>query len=178
MTATGYLRQFAGRAYSRGRQDVATLSFIAAHPRELARVRRWLRERNATTMTLRSPWWAYDAISWVAEGLPPQPRVFEYGGGSTLWLEDRGATVTVAEHDEQWHRQLAGRLQRARPCCSGPHDGRHHHFGRSGRVRGTSAHDHQPGNGKRAHAQAYWRTDIAMKMAAPATPPPLTYSRR
>jgi hypothetical protein len=34
--------------------------------------------------------------------------VFEYGGGgSTLWLEDRGAEVTVVEHDVQWRMQLA-----------------------------------------------------------------------
>jgi hypothetical protein len=62
-------------------------------------------------MALRTPWWPYDAIAWVASALPPHPRVFEYGGGgSTLWLEDRGATVTVVEHDEQWHGQLAGQL--------------------------------------------------------------------
>ncbi len=72
---------------------------------------RWLREKNAATMTMRAPWWPYDAVTWVALALPPEPRVFEYGGGgSTLWLEDRSATVTVAEHDEAWHAQLADQV--------------------------------------------------------------------
>lgn len=107
-----HLRQFARHAYGIGRQDFTTLCFVASHPRELARVPRWLRERTAATMTLRSPWWPYDAVSWVAQALPPQPRVFEYGGGgSTLWLEDRGATITVAEHDEQWYRQLTAQVR-------------------------------------------------------------------
>lgn len=106
-----YTRQFTVRAYNRGRQEFAVLGFVALHPRELARVPRWLRERGSATMALRTPWWPYEAITWVASALPPQPRVFEYGGGgSTLWLEDCGATVTVVEHDEQWNRQLAMRL--------------------------------------------------------------------
>jgi hypothetical protein len=105
------MRPFIGRVRDRGRQDFATLMFLARHPHELARVSRWLRERDAVTMTLRVPWWPYDATAWVASVLPPQPLVFEYGGGgSTLWLEDRGATITVAEHDEVWHRQLAAQL--------------------------------------------------------------------
>lgn len=87
------------------------LGFIAAHPREITRLPRWLRERDAATMALRSPWWPYDAVAWVASALPPRPRVFEYGGGgSTLWLHDRGAQVTVAEHDAGWHAQLAAAL--------------------------------------------------------------------
>lgn len=93
------------------RNDLSVLAFIARHPGELARVPRWLRERKAATMQLRSPWWAYDAVSWVGAALPPRARVFEYGGGgSTLWLEDHGATVTVAEHDKAWHDQLAACL--------------------------------------------------------------------
>jgi hypothetical protein len=37
--------------------------------------------------------------------------VFEYGGGgSTLWLEDRGAIITTVEHDESWYRQLTVQL--------------------------------------------------------------------
>ena len=27
-----------------------------------------------------------------------------------MWFEDRGATLTVAEHDEDWHRILVQRL--------------------------------------------------------------------
>lgn len=92
-------------------QDTATVVFVALHPRELARLPRWRQEKNAGTLTLRMPFWPYKAIEWVAAALPEQPRVFEYGGGgSTLWLEDRGATLTVTEHDEEWHRALADRL--------------------------------------------------------------------
>lgn len=108
--STVNMRNFATRASSIAQQDLATAGFLAGHPRELLRLPRWLRQRNAATMTLRSPWWPYDAVEWVASVLP-RGRVFEYGGGgSTLWLEDRGATVTVAEHDEEWHRELRRQL--------------------------------------------------------------------
>ncbi len=92
-------------------EDTATAAFIARHPRELARLSRWQQEKNAGTLTLRLPFWPYSAIEWMAAALPPRARVFEYGGGgSTLWLEDRGAILTVTEHDEEWHRELADRL--------------------------------------------------------------------
>jgi hypothetical protein len=62
-------------------------------------------------MTLRRPWWPYGAVEWIAGYLPATARVFEYGGGgSTLWLQDNGAIVTVAEHDIAWHRQLQEEL--------------------------------------------------------------------
>lgn len=90
------------------KREGKVLEFFLSHPEYLARLPRYLRERDATTIELRSPWWPYTAIDWVGAALPQHPRVFEFGGGgSTLWLEDRGATVTVVEHDEQWHNQLA-----------------------------------------------------------------------
>jgi hypothetical protein len=99
------------RAYVHVREDIATVAFLTGHPRELARLPRWLREKRAATMALRSPWWPYAAVEWVAAALPPRPHVFEYGGGgSTLWLEDLGATVTVVEHDETWHGQISAAL--------------------------------------------------------------------
>lgn len=92
-------------------QDVVAVGFIAVHPRELSRLPRWREEKNAGTLTLRLPFWPYDAIEWLAAALPPRAHVFEYGGGgSTLWLEDRGATVTVTEHDGEWYKALASRL--------------------------------------------------------------------
>ena len=98
-------------ACHRVREESATLAFLACHPREIRRLPQWRPQRNAATMALRSPWWPYDAVAWVAASLPERPRVFEYGGGgSTLWLEDHGATVTAVEHDEAWHRQLAGQV--------------------------------------------------------------------
>jgi predicted O-methyltransferase YrrM len=59
-------------------------------------------------MAIRRPWWPYEATTWMAEHLPGGARVFEYGGGgSTLWLEDQGAEVTVIEHHDEWAQQLA-----------------------------------------------------------------------
>lgn len=93
------------------RDECTAAMHIARHPSDLTRNTQWLRQRTASTMWLRMPWWPYDAISWVAAALPLGARVFEYGGGgSTLWLADRGAVVTVAEHDGLWHRQLADSL--------------------------------------------------------------------
>lgn len=101
-------RRLAARTLDRVREEYRTFAFLLRHPRQVGLLPRWLRERNATTVKLRSPWWPYRAIDWVATALPERARVFEYGGGgSTLWLEDRGATVTVAEHDEEWHKHLA-----------------------------------------------------------------------
>lgn len=61
---------------------------------------------------MRAPWWPYDAAAWLREHLPRNARVFEYGGGgSTLWLEDLGAAVTVVEHDEAWCRHLSQALR-------------------------------------------------------------------
>jgi hypothetical protein len=104
-------RQFAGRVYCRGREHLQGLTYIVMHPQEIIRHPEWLWQRTGSTMALRVPWWPYDAISWVAATLSPGARVFEYGGGgSTLWLADRVAVVTAAEHDEPWHRQLADSL--------------------------------------------------------------------
>lgn len=86
-------------------------ALMIRHPHEVTRVPRWLRERNGSTVTLRSPWWPYSGIEWMTAALPRRARAFEYGGGgSTLWLEDREAMVTVVEHDKEWHDQLADRL--------------------------------------------------------------------
>jgi len=99
------------RVARRCQEDCAAVMHIAGHPLDLTRNKQWLRQRTRATMALRVPWWPYDAISWVAAVLPPGARVFEYGGGgSTLWLADRGAVVIVAEHDGPWHRQLADSL--------------------------------------------------------------------
>jgi hypothetical protein len=90
------------------RINVRVVRYLARHPQEISRLPQWLPQRSLSPMALRTPWWPYDAATWVATQLPPHARVFEYGGGgSTLWLQDQGATVTVAEHDEQWHQRLS-----------------------------------------------------------------------
>jgi hypothetical protein len=85
--------------------------YILANPRELRRVPGWLRERKAGTLELRRPWWPYDMVDYVEQILPPNARVFEYGGGgSSLWLSDRDARLTVVEHDLEWSRRLRNYL--------------------------------------------------------------------
>ncbi len=81
------------------------------HPRELRRIPSWIRERKAGTLELRRPWWPYDMVDHVGQILPTNARVFEFGGGgSSLWLSDRGARLTVVEHDLEWSRQLRASL--------------------------------------------------------------------
>lgn len=81
--------------------------YLVRHPLEIRRVPRWFLERRLSPIAMRVPWWPYEATTWVAEHLPLGARVFEYGGGgSTLWLEDHGAIVTVVDHDEMWFQQL------------------------------------------------------------------------
>ena len=105
-------RGFARRAYSYGHDNIRALAYIATHPRDLIRHPQWLRDQSASPLAMRTPWWPYGAVAWVAESLPVGARVFEYGGGgSTLWLEDHSAVVTVVEHDEGWRTQLAAALR-------------------------------------------------------------------
>jgi hypothetical protein len=91
----------------RARAWLGTARYLARHPRETRRLPRWFRQRSLSPMDIRVPWWPYDAITWMAGHLPPGARVFEYGGGgSTLWLEDHGASVTCVEHHDAWFEQL------------------------------------------------------------------------
>ena len=102
------------------RRQFRTLRDLALHygrrPGRLGELTRWAADRGATTVERRLPWWPYAAAATVSAALPPSARVFEYGGGgSTLWLADRGAEVTVAEHDRQWGELLRTELgERAR----------------------------------------------------------------
>jgi hypothetical protein len=85
--------------------------FLCRHPQELRRLPYWLPERKLSLMSIRRPWWPYDATAWVAAHLPADAKVFEYGGGgSTLWLQDQGANVTVVEHHSEWVGKLATAL--------------------------------------------------------------------
>lgn len=90
---------------------VQAACYLATHPGQLRHAPRWVRQRSLTPLDLRAPWWPYDAAAWLQGQLPRGARVFEYGGGgSTLWLEDQGAAVSVVEHDETWCRQLSQAL--------------------------------------------------------------------
>ncbi|WP_138734662.1 class I SAM-dependent methyltransferase [Modestobacter excelsi] len=51
------------------------------------------------------------AVEAVGGSLPPEPTVFEFGGGgSTLWLHDLGARITSVEHDPEWFEVLRDAL--------------------------------------------------------------------
>lgn len=83
------------------------LGEMARNPSIATELPNWVRERKRTTMELRRPWWPYRATAAVAQRLPDDATVLEYGGGgSTLWLHDRGARVTCIEHDTAWHDEL------------------------------------------------------------------------
>jgi hypothetical protein len=60
------------------------------------------------------PWWNLRAIAFLAEHLPAQARVFEWGsGGSTVWLCGRGARVISIESDTSWAQRVRDRCPSA-----------------------------------------------------------------
>lgn len=80
---------------------------LADKPRDLRHVPRWLRERKLSTLDSRLPWWPYAMVELVEKVLPAEASVFEFGGGgSSLWLCDHGANLTVVEHNPDWIRIL------------------------------------------------------------------------
>jgi hypothetical protein len=85
------------------------LPHLLRHPADLTTAGSWVVGEGRLINT-RTPWWPRAVINRVRHLLPPNPAVFEYGGGgSTLWLEDRGATTTTVEHDTEWARHLKTR---------------------------------------------------------------------
>lgn len=109
------------RAASRISVGFSIVRSVAAQPDQIRWLPRWLAQRHASPMAIRQPWWPYSATRWLATQLPSRARVFEYGGGgSSLWLQDRGALVTVVEHHPDWCRQLvdAGVAVAERPPTS------------------------------------------------------------
>jgi hypothetical protein len=82
-----------------------TLRALKREPALIGQLPRWARDAGIRKDPLlhRMPWWNYKAIAFVDRSLPANARVFEYGGGaSTLWLRDRGATVTTIEDNASW----------------------------------------------------------------------------
>lgn len=89
------------------RELKVTCGFLIAHPSQSRRLPKWLSERTAAPLDLRQPWWPYQMIEYVDQMLPRPSRVFEYGGGgSSMWLSDRDATLTVVEHHPEWTDRL------------------------------------------------------------------------
>jgi CheY-like chemotaxis protein len=85
--------------------------FYSVRPHRAGEVLQWARQRTQSTINSRTPWWPFNAINNIGASLPPNAVVFEFGGGgSTLWLADLGAQVTVAEHDPEWFEVLREQL--------------------------------------------------------------------
>ena len=62
---------------------------------------------NVRPLDMRTPWWPYEIVEYVGRQLPAGSRVLEFGGGgSSLWLADRGASLTVVEHHRGWADEL------------------------------------------------------------------------
>ena len=91
--------------------NYGVMRFLLLHPTHLTHVPRWIKQRSAATTDLRLPWWPYHAIDWVERELSHQKQltnVFEYGGGgSTLWLQDKGCRVVTVEHSMAWYLELS-----------------------------------------------------------------------
>lgn len=88
-------------------------SALVRKPALLTEMPRWARARQHRRDPLgaRQPWWNFQAIDVVGARLKSGARAFEYGGGgSTLWLLDRGCQVRTVEHDRAWHADLVDRL--------------------------------------------------------------------
>lgn len=83
------------------------MTHLIIDPGELLRLPKWLRHRKSSMIDLRQPWWPYRMTEYVETVLPPRARVFEYGGGgSSVWLSDHGARLTVVEHHQEWFDEL------------------------------------------------------------------------
>lgn len=60
------------------------------------------------------PWWNPRAIRYLRENLPSSGMVFEWGsGGSTVWLSERGLTVTAIESEREWADKVRERCPAA-----------------------------------------------------------------
>ena len=81
----------------------------------------WLRsnreQKSIDLMGKAVPWYTYPAIAFLAERVPPNAKVLEFGcGNSTLWWGDRAGSVTSIEHDEAWFRNVSQSLPANANC--------------------------------------------------------------
>jgi predicted O-methyltransferase YrrM len=88
-----------------------------------------LATRGRSTIRLRLPWLPFRLIDELEAVVCAGTRVFECGGGgSTLWLLDRGAVVVTVEHDREWTDILKKGVTSdnwtllVRPIADGPTD--------------------------------------------------------
>lgn len=96
------------------RKVKGTLRSCLQDPKLLASLARILRHPTSSNFDRREPWWSAGAIAYLAAELPTEAKAFEWGsGGSTVWLEARGAQVTSVESEEIW----AGLVREAAPSA-------------------------------------------------------------
>ncbi len=81
----------------------------------------WLRSnREQKSIDLQGeavPWYSYPAIAFLAERVPQNARVLEFGcGNSTLWWSERAGYVTSIEHDDAWFRKVSPSLPANANC--------------------------------------------------------------
>jgi predicted O-methyltransferase YrrM len=90
------------------------LLHLVRRPRHGAR---WVRDRvsKASPLELGLPWFSWPAIEYLeTTRCRPGARVFEYGGGgSTIYLLNRGCQVRTAENSVGWAEQVLTRARAA-----------------------------------------------------------------
>ena len=85
--------------------------YYPTRPSQYSDLVRWVQLHGSTTLSAAMPWWPFPVIDFVDRHLPRGSRVLEFGGGgSTLWLLERGHQVTSVEHDQQWSEVLLDKV--------------------------------------------------------------------
>ncbi len=75
------------------------------------------------------PWITYSSISFLAERVRKDMRIFEFGSGnSTLWWCARAASVVSVEHDASWFEKMRGRIPNNGAIVHVGYDGRDSHY--------------------------------------------------
>lgn len=75
----------------------------------------WARSRKESIPVdsdgLPIPWYTYPAIKFLADRVPANASVFEFGMGySTLWWSRRAQRVRACEHDQSWFDRMSALL--------------------------------------------------------------------
>jgi hypothetical protein len=87
---------------------------VLREPRSIATIPPYLRHPLRSNWDVGMPWWNPRAIRYLRENLPSAGKVFEWGsGGSTVWLSERGLTVTAIESEREWTDKVRERCPAA-----------------------------------------------------------------
>lgn len=85
----------------------------------------WMTHPFTSAWKSGEPWWNCRAVRYMAERLPDDGRVFEWGSGaSTVWFAGRGLDVTAVESEAAWAEQVSKRCAGATVrLIPGTHEG-------------------------------------------------------